>query len=47
MYTLSFYRLSEMYFKDEPWPNVKEIAEYVDNDKMFCLLYQVSIIKDR
>ncbi|GMH39448.1 hypothetical protein BSKO_07346 [Bryopsis sp. KO-2023] len=40
MYTRSFFRLSEMYFKDSRWPPVEEIAEFVDKDQVFCLLYQ-------
>ena len=41
MYTRSFFRLSEMYFKDSAWPPVEQISEFVDSDKVFCLLYQV------
>lgn len=40
MYTRSFYRLSEMYFKESLWPHVDEIADFVDNDPIFCWLYQ-------
>ncbi|KAL6984981.1 hypothetical protein U1Q18_018362, partial [Sarracenia purpurea var. burkii] len=27
-------------FKDTPWPSVDAVAQYVDNDHVFCLLYR-------
>ncbi|ERM98606.1 eukaryotic translation initiation factor 3 subunit L [Amborella trichopoda] len=40
MYEGSFHKLSERLFKDCPWPSVEAIAPHVDNDHVFCLLYQ-------
>ncbi|CAI8599830.1 unnamed protein product [Vicia faba] len=40
MYESSFQSLSERLFKDTPWPSVDAVAQYVDNDHVFCLLYR-------
>jgi translation initiation factor 3 subunit L len=40
MYETSFQTLSERFFKDSPWPSVDAVANYVDNDHVFCLLYR-------
>lgn len=40
MYETSFQTLSERLFKDTPWPSVDAVAQYVDNDHVFCLLYR-------
>eukprot|EP00218_Dolichomastix_sp_CCMP3274_P013070 CAMPEP_0170142846 /NCGR_PEP_ID=MMETSP0033_2-20121228/8775_1 /TAXON_ID=195969 /ORGANISM="Dolichomastix tenuilepis, Strain CCMP3274" /LENGTH=509 /DNA_ID=CAMNT_0010379231 /DNA_START=22 /DNA_END=1551 /DNA_ORIENTATION=- len=40
MYEQSFYKLSERFFKASPWPSVEAIAEHVDNDHVFALLYK-------
>ncbi|QDZ24824.1 subunit L of translation initiation factor 3 [Chloropicon primus] len=40
MFDSSFHKLSERYFKTTPWPAAEAIAEYVDNDHVFCLLYK-------
>lgn len=43
MYEISFLKLSDRYYKDKPWPEVQHIAEVVDNDHVFCLLYKVGL----
>ncbi|CAL0319229.1 unnamed protein product [Lupinus luteus] len=40
MYETSFHTLSDRLFKDTPWPSVDAVANYVDNDHVFCLLYK-------
>ncbi|XP_077210945.1 uncharacterized protein LOC143846397 [Tasmannia lanceolata] len=40
MYEGSFQKLSDRMFKESPWPSVEAVAQYVDNDHVFCLLYQ-------
>ena len=40
MFDSSFNKLSERYFKNSPWPPAEAIAEFVDNDHVFCLLYK-------
>ncbi|KAJ6957337.1 uncharacterized protein [Populus alba] len=40
MYETSFQTLSDRFFKDSPWPSVDAVANYVDNDHVFCLLYR-------
>lgn len=40
MYETSFHTLSDRLFKDTPWPSVEAVAQYVDNDHVFCLLYR-------
>ncbi|XP_076921429.1 uncharacterized protein LOC143582833 [Bidens hawaiensis] len=40
MYESSFHTLSDRMFKDTPWPSVEAVAQYVDNDHVFCLLYR-------
>ncbi|KAI3717647.1 hypothetical protein L1987_69399 [Smallanthus sonchifolius] len=40
MYETSFHTLSDRMFKDTPWPSVEAVAQYVDNDHVFCLLYR-------
>ncbi|KAB2629602.1 eukaryotic translation initiation factor 3 subunit L-like [Pyrus ussuriensis x Pyrus communis] len=40
MYETSFQTLSDRLFKDTPWPSVDAVADYVDNDHVFCLLYR-------
>jgi hypothetical protein len=42
MYDVSFAKLSERFFKGQPWPSVDAIAELVDHDHVFCMLYKVS-----
>lgn len=42
MYDVSFAKLSERFFKAQPWPSVDAIAELVDHDHVFCMLYKVS-----
>lgn len=42
MYDVSFVKLSERFFKGQPWPPVDAIAELVDHDHVFCMLYKVS-----
>ena len=39
MYETLFQTLSEVLFKDTPWPSVDAVAPYVDNDHVFCLIY--------
>lgn len=43
MYEVSFAKLSERFFKGTTWPPVEYIAELVDKDSVFCLLYKVPI----
>ncbi|GLC72487.1 hypothetical protein PLESTF_001252900 [Pleodorina starrii] len=40
MYEVSFLKLSDRFYKAAPWPEVKYIAEVVDQDHVFCLLYK-------
>ena len=42
MYEVTFAKLSERFFKGTTWPPVEDIAELVDKDSVFCLLYKVS-----
>ena len=42
MYDVSFVKLSERFFKSQPWPPVQAISELVDHDHVFCMLYKVS-----
>ena len=37
----SFQKLSERFYKSSPWPSVEMIADVVDQDHVFCLLYKV------
>ena len=41
MYDVSFAKLSERFFKTTSWPPVHMIADLVDGDHVFCLLYKV------
>jgi hypothetical protein len=41
MYEVSFLKLSERYYKNASWPAVELIADVVDQDHVFCLLYKV------
>lgn len=41
MYDVSFAKLSERFFKTSTWPPVHMIADLVDGDHVFCLLYKV------
>ena len=41
MYEVTFAKLSERFFKGTTWPPVEYIAELVDKDSVFCLLYKV------
>ena len=41
MYETSFQKLSDRYYKSSPWPAVELIADVVDQDHVFCLLYKV------
>lgn len=41
MYDVSFAKLSERFFKTTTWPPVHMIADLVDGDHVFCLLYKV------
>ena len=41
MYEISFPKLSERYFKNGPWPAAELVADLVDQDHVFCLLYKV------
>ena len=41
MYEVTFAKLSERFFKGTTWPPVEDIAELVDKDSVFCLLYKV------
>jgi translation initiation factor 3 subunit L len=40
MYDVSFVKLSERFFKGQPWPPVDAISELVDHDHVFCMLYK-------
>ncbi len=44
MYNVSFAKLSERFFKTTSWPPVHMIADLVDGDHVFCLLYKVSAL---
>ncbi len=44
MYEVSFLKLSERYYKASPWPAVELIADVVDQDHVFCLLYKVRCV---
>jgi hypothetical protein len=39
----SFQKLSERFYKSSPWPSVELIADVVDHDHVFCLLYKVGM----
>lgn len=41
MYDVSFAKLSDRFFKTTSWPPVHMIADLVDGDHVFCLLYKV------
>lgn len=41
MYDVSFVKLSERFFKQQPWPPVEAISPLVDHDHVFCMLYKV------
>jgi translation initiation factor 3 subunit L len=41
MYETSFLKLSDRYYPDRPWPAVELIADVVDQDHVFCILYKV------
>lgn len=41
MYDVSFAKLSDRYFKGTNWPAADVIAELVDHDHVFLLLYKV------
>lgn len=43
MYEVSFLKLSDRYYKSSPWPAVELIADVVDQDHVFCLLYKVHL----
>ena len=43
MYEVSWLKLSERYYKTASWPAVELIADVVDQDHVFCLLYKVLI----
>ena len=43
MYDVSFAKLSERFFKTTSWPPVHMIADLVDGDHVFCLLYKVQL----
>ena len=45
MYEVSFATLSDRFFKGTSWPHVDYIADLVDNDHVFCLLYKVNIFQ--
>lgn len=40
MYEISFPKLSERYFKTTSWPPVEYIADLVEHDHVFCMLYK-------
>lgn len=40
MYEISWLKLTERYYKLGAWPPVELIADIVDNDHVFCLLYK-------
>ena len=41
MYEVTFAKLSERFFKGSTWPPVEMVADLVDKDHVFCLLYKV------
>ena len=43
MYEVSFVKLSERFFKGTTWPAAESIADLVDHDHVFCLLYKVNL----
>jgi translation initiation factor 3 subunit L len=43
MYEVSFAKLSDRHYKQEAWPAVELIADLVDRDHVFCLLYKVRL----
>jgi hypothetical protein len=45
MYEVTFAKLSERFFKGTTWPPVEYIAELVDKDSVFCLLYKVPMLR--
>jgi translation initiation factor 3 subunit L len=40
MYEISWPKLSDRFFKSQPWPDAPLIAPLVDRDHVFCLLYK-------
>lgn len=38
-YDSSWNKLSERFYKEEPWPSPEKVAPLVDNDKVFLILY--------
>ena len=40
MYESSFAKITDKYFKASSWPPVEAIAQYVDYDHVFCMLYK-------
>ncbi|KAK9803817.1 hypothetical protein WJX73_002987 [Symbiochloris irregularis] len=40
MYEVSFVKLSERFYKGTTWPEVEVIADLVERDHVFCLLYK-------
>ena len=40
LYENSWPKLSEEYFKSNPWPEADEIAPYVQEDNLFLILYK-------
>eukprot|EP00891_Asterochloris_glomerata_P008661 jgi/Astpho2/8661/Aster-05134 len=40
MYEVTFAKLSERFFKGSTWPPVEMVADLVDKDHVFCLLYK-------
>jgi len=40
MYENSFNKITEKYFKQSPWPSAESIANLVDNDPIFLMLYK-------
>ena len=45
MYEVSFATLSERFYKNTTWPPVEYIAELVDHDHVFCLLYKARVLE--
>ncbi len=43
MYEVTFAKLSERFFKGSTWPPVEMVADLVDKDHVFCLLYKVRL----
>ncbi|XP_041473105.1 eukaryotic translation initiation factor 3 subunit L-like [Lytechinus variegatus] len=39
-YETTFNKLSESYFKNSPWPSADTVAEIVQNDEIFLILYK-------